>query len=74
MGRRSRSGTADSQAEVSKLSRAELESEIRRCLDGVGTAGTSVASKAFFKRLVSLESEREALYDVPAPRRKFNAR
>ena len=74
MGRRSRSGTADSRSELARLPRSELEAEIRRCLTGVEDAGTSVAAKAFFKRLVLLESEHEALYEVPAPKRKFNPR
>jgi hypothetical protein len=74
MKRRSRSGTADSRSEIAKLSRAELDAEIHRCVTGVEIAGTSVGAKSFFKRLVLLESERESLYDVPAPRRKFNSR
>ena len=74
MGRRSRSGSVDTRSEIAKLSRAELDAEIRRCVTGVEIAGTSVAAKAFFKRLVLLESERESLYDVPAPPRKFSTR
>jgi len=74
MSRRSRSGTVDNRAEIAKLSRTELDAEIHRCITGVEIAGTSVAAKSFFKRLVMLESERESLYDVPAPRRKFNSR
>jgi hypothetical protein len=72
--RRSRSGSIEGSAEIAKLSRTELDAEIDRCLQRLELAGTSDAGKAFFKRVVSLESERESLYGVPAPIRRFKRR
>lgn len=74
MRRRSRSGTADLGDEVSKMSLAEIDSEIQRCLWGAENGGTSQGRKSFFKRLVWLEQQREELFDVEAPRRVFRTR
>jgi hypothetical protein len=52
MKRRSRSGTADFPNEAAKLSLAEFNADIQRCLWGFENGGTSQGRKAFFKRLV----------------------
>ena len=52
----------------------ELNAEIQRCLLGYERGGTSQARKAFFKRLVLLEAERERLFDVAAKPRRFGSR
>ena len=74
MSRRSRSGVVDTEEEASRMSQAEMEQEIHRCKHGYESGGTSQARKAFFKRLVWLERQREVLFDVPAPYRKFSTR
>ena len=74
MGRRSRSGVADYESEAEKMSFSELEGEISRCIRGFETGGMSQGQKAFFKRLIWLEAQREAFYDIPAPKRKFRER
>ena len=53
------------------MSLLEFETEIRRCLWGYENGGTSQGRKAFFKRLVWLEDQREEQYEVPAPQRAF---
>jgi hypothetical protein len=74
MKRRSRSGTADQADEAAAMSRAEMDSEIQRCLWGAENGGTSQGRKSFFKRLVWLEQQREDLFNVVAPRRAFRER
>ena len=74
MKRRSRSATADHADEASKMSRAEIDSEIQRCLWGAENGGLSQGRKSFFKRLVWLEQQREKLFEVVAPRRAFTER
>ena len=60
--------------EVAGLSRADLEGHIQRCAWGAENGGTSQGRKAYFKRLVWLEQQREILYAVQAPKRAFRAR
>ena len=72
MGRRS--GVADTEEEVAKLGLDELNVEIRRCLQGFECAGSSHGGKAFFKRLVWLESIREKIHGIPATRRLWRRR
>lgn len=74
MKRRGRSGVADTEAEAAQMSRAEFESEIQRCKWGLENGGTSQGRKAFFKRLVWLEQQREKLFGVSAPARKYGSR
>ena len=74
MKRRSRSGVADNANEAAQMTLAEFDSEIHRCLWGAENGGTSQGRKAFFKRLVWLEEQREKLFGVPAPRRAFRQR
>ena len=74
MSRRSRSAMPETTEEVSRLTRVDLEGHIQRCMWGAENSGTSQGRKAYFKRLVWLEHQRETLYDVPAPRRAFGAR
>ena len=71
MKRRSRSGMVESLSEASSMSREELDSEIYRCLHGYRTGGTSQGRKAFFKRLVWYEAQREELFGIVATRRDF---
>ncbi len=54
------------------MSLDELNTEIRRMLDGWQTGGTSQGRRAFFKRLVAMEAQRERLFNVPAPQRRYN--
>jgi hypothetical protein len=54
-----RSGVPETEEAVAKLSLAELHAEIARCLWGAENGGTSQGRKAFFKRLVWLETMRE---------------
>ena len=72
MKRRRRSGISETASEVAEMSEEELSTEIDRCKFGYQHGGTSQGRKAFFKRLVWLESQREELFGIFAPRRKFN--
>lgn len=74
MKRRSRSCTADFSDEAAQLPLSEIESEIRRCLWGFENGGTSQGRKAYFKRLVWLESQRQELFGIEAPARAFRER
>jgi hypothetical protein len=56
---------------LATASLSELNQEIRRCLLGYETGGTSQGRKAFFERLVRLEKIREASHGVPAKQRRF---
>lgn len=58
--------------ELADLSIDQLNTEIKRCLLGYQTGGSSQGRRAFFKRLVWLEAERDKLHDVPAQRRRFS--
>jgi len=69
-----RSGVAETEEEVAKLTFDELDAEIQRCLHGSQQAGSSQSRKAFFKRLVWLEKMRETLHSVPATRRVWRSR
>jgi hypothetical protein len=60
------------EARIAKASLGELNDEIRRCLHGYETGGTSQGRKAFYQRLVWLEKIRAAAHGVPAKRRRFN--
>jgi hypothetical protein len=62
MKRRSRSGVANHADEAVKMSLAEFDSEIQRCLWGAENGGSSQGRKSFFKRLVWLEQQREELF------------
>ena len=72
MGRRS--GVAETEEDVAKLSLDELNIEIERCLQGFEYGGTSQGCKAFFKRLVWLEKMREKIHGIPATRRLWRSR
>ena len=72
MGRRS--GVAETEKDVAKLSLEELNVEIGRCLKGFEYGGGSQGRKAFFKRLVWLEAIREKIHAIPAIRRLWRAR
>jgi len=49
-----------------------LNAEISRMRYGWEHGGTSQARRAFFKQLVWLESQRERLHEIPAPKRRYN--
>lgn len=69
MGKRnSRRDTPENEAEPTLH---EMEAKITRMHWGWQNGGTSQARKAFFKSLVELESQREALFGIPAPYRRF---
>ncbi len=72
--RRRRSGTADTPAEVEQMSKPELDFAIQHCIWGYERPGTSQSRRAFFKRLVWLEKQREDLFGIPAPKRRFSPR
>ena len=74
MKRRCRSGVADNADEAAQMTLAAFDSEIHRCLWGTENGGTSQGRKAFFKRLVWLEEQREKLFGVPAFHRVFRQR
>ena len=72
MGRRS--GVAETEEDVAKMSLEELNVEIGRCLQGFEYGGSSQGRKGFFKRLVWLETMRERIHAIPATRRLWRAR
>lgn len=57
---------------VEKLSLKELTAEIARCIEGYEFGGTTAGQKAFFKRLVWLEKERERIHKIEAKKRVFH--
>ena len=57
--------------EAAFLSAASLDADIVRCIWGYENGGSSQGRKSFFKRLVSLEAQREQLFGLAAPRRAF---
>ena len=69
--RRRRSGVADTADEAAEMTLEEFNSEIFRCNWGFENGGTSQGRKAFFKRLVWLEKQREACFGIEAPVRRF---
>ena len=75
MHRRRRSGVADTEEEVAKLSLDEINAEIQRCLHGAYSGGQgSQGHKSFFKRLVWMEKVREKIHGIPATRRLWRSR
>ena len=66
-----RSGVAETSTDLTKLTLAQLNSEIERCLSGYENGGASQGRKSFFERLVWLEGEREKIHGVPAIKRRF---
>ena len=59
------------EAVLSSVPLPELDHEIRRCLLGYQTGGTSQGRKAYFDRLVWLEKVRESAHNIEAKRRRF---
>jgi hypothetical protein len=51
-----------------------FNADIERCLHGYRFGGTSQGRKAFFKRLLQIEAERERRYAVEAPVRRYNSK
>ena len=69
-----RSGKPENKAEIAKLTLAQLNAEIYRCLFWSESGGSSQGRKAFFDRLVWYEKMREELYGITAPRRRARRR
>jgi len=69
-----RSGVAETEDDVAKLTLAEINKEIERCENGANSGGTSQGRKSFFKRLVWMEKVREKLHGIPAERRVWRDR
>ena len=67
-----RSGLAETEAEVAKMTLAEIDEEVARCHRSAYAGGT--AAKGFFKRLVWMEKLREKLHGIPADRRLWRDR
>jgi hypothetical protein len=61
-----------SEDEVEQLSLDELNTLIAQKLWGWEHGGTSQGRRAFFKRLVWLEAQRERLFGIPAAKRRYN--
>jgi hypothetical protein len=68
-----RSGAAETSADVDAALLSWFNAEIKRCLHGYETGGTSQGRKAFFKRLVRTEAKRERVLGVTAPKRRFGS-
>jgi hypothetical protein len=58
--------------EVAALTLVQLDYEIANAKSGYETGGSSQGRRAFFKRLVWLETHREKLHGIEAPRRRFS--
>ena len=67
-----RSAVADTEEQVAALSLPELNSQIAHALWGYENGGSSQGRKAFFKRLVWLEAQREELHGIAAEQRRFS--
>lgn len=59
------------EAVIASIPLTDLNHEIRRCLHGYETGGTSQGRKAFFERLVWLEKIRAGKHGIEAKRRRF---
>jgi hypothetical protein len=64
----------DTKAQVAKMTLAQLNAEIARCLHGFEHGGTSQGRKAYFDRLVWCEKMREEIHGIPAPARRARRR
>jgi hypothetical protein len=73
MGRRS--GVAETEEQVGKMTLDSLNAEIESLLRGAYSGGQGAqAHKAFFQRAVWLEKMREKLHGIPAKRRLWRDR
>ena len=68
-----RSGAPETSADVDAAPLSWFNAEIKRCLHGYETGGTSQGRKAFFKRLIWTEAERERVHGIAAPKRRFGS-
>ncbi|MCC8981128.1 hypothetical protein [Bradyrhizobium acaciae] len=66
-----RSNADETSADVRDMPLSWFNAEIKRCLHGYETGGSSQGRKAFFKRLIWTEAEREKNHGIAAPRRRF---
>ena len=69
-----RSDFPDLESDIAKLTLEELNAEIARCKTRMKIAPTAHLHKAFFKRIVLLETKRESLFGVARPKRTLRAR
>ena len=58
--------------QVEVLTLEQLETAIFHAKFGWENGGSSQGRRAFFKSLVSFEAQREALFNIEAPRRRYN--
>ena len=68
-----RSKAPETSADVDDLPLSWFNAEIKRCLHGYEIGGTSQGRKAFFKRLIWTEAERERVHRITAPSRRFGS-
>lgn len=57
---------------AAKMSLDQLNSKISWAKDGWSRGGSSQAKRAFFKSLVAYETQRELLFGIEAPKRRYN--
>jgi hypothetical protein len=58
--------------DLSTLTLDDLNTAIHWAKFGWENGGTSQGRRAFFKKLIALEAEREARFDIQAPKRRYN--
>jgi hypothetical protein len=64
----------ESPEEAAEMTLEEFNHEISKCNWGFENGGSTQGRKAFFKRLVWLEKQRESCYGIEAPIRRFRDR
>ena len=69
---RNRSNVTKQEEDIAKLALDELNAEVARRQTRMKIAPTTYLRKAFFKRIVQLETERERLFGLP--RSKYSYR
>ena len=72
--KKSASSTDAELKKVEEIFLDELNTWISQMRRGWETGGTSQSRRAFFKRLIWLEDQRERLHDIIAPKRRYNRR
>jgi hypothetical protein len=66
-----RSAVATSEVEAASLTPSELDQQIALLKFRIGSRLSASLRRQALKRLVWLEEQREQLYGVPAPKRRF---
>lgn len=69
-----RSGVPEAEEAAAKLSRDELDHHIDWISRRFGSASNSQMRKLYFRQLVWLESQREKLHGIAAPKRTLRSR